>query len=168
MLVPTSDSFSKLLSMMYSAQLSNKLGDNIEPWCISFHILYYLIFLIQFQLLCLNLHAQFPMKELSGILISLRIFHSFFCDWHRLMASLVAQMVNHLQIQFWTLSLEDPLEKQMLVYSPWRHKESDMTHLHMQPKHAETVKQILMTSWNPLVFSMIQTPIKFYLLRSND
>ena len=84
------------------------------------------------------------------------------------MASLVAQMVNHLQIQFWTLCLEDPLEKQMLVYSPSGHKESDMTHLHMQPKHAETVKQILMTSWNPLIFSMLQTPIKFYLLGSND
>ena len=75
----------------------------------------------------------------------------------------MVQMVNHPLIQFWTLCLGEPLEKQMLVFSPWGHKASDMTHLHMQPMHAETVKQILMTLWNPLVFSMIQTPIKFYL-----
>ena len=39
-----------------------------------------------------------------------------------------------------------------------------MTHLHMQSKHEETVKQILITLRNLLVFSMIQTPIKFFFL----
>ena len=70
--------FSKLLSVMYSAQKSNKLGDKIQPWCISFPDLYQFVVPCPIPTAVSWPSCTFPRKQVqwSGILISLRIFHN--------------------------------------------------------------------------------------------
>ena len=130
-LFPASISFSKLLSMKYSAQKSNRLDDSTSPWCISFPILY------QFIIPCpIPTAVSWPActllwKQLwwSGIHISLKNFHNIL--WPSQSKGFPggsddkASACNRAG-PFWYSGLEDPQEKEMIGYSPWVTK-SDKT-----------------------------------------
>ena len=79
-LIPASDSSSPTFCMMYSAQKLNKKGDNIQPWDTPFPIFKQSIVPYLFLTVASWPAYRFLRRQLrwSGILISLRIFHSFF------------------------------------------------------------------------------------------
>ena len=130
-LFPASISFSKLLSMKYSAQKSNRLDDNISPWCISFPILYQFIIPCSIPTAVSWPAYTLPWKQVrwSGILISSRIFHNML--WRSQSKGFPGGSDDKASAcngagPFWYSSLEDPQEKEMVGYSPWVTK-SDKT-----------------------------------------
>ena len=77
-LIPACASFSLTFLMMYSAYKLNKQGDNIQPWCTPFPILNQSIIPCPVLIVAYWPAYSFLRRQTrwSGILISLRIFHS--------------------------------------------------------------------------------------------
>ena len=77
-LIPTWDSYSLAFYIMYSAYKLNKQGDNIQPFCTPFPILNQSIVPCRVLTIAFWPTYRFLKRQVrwSGVLISLRIFHS--------------------------------------------------------------------------------------------
>ena len=136
-LIPACASSSLAFCMMYSACKLNKHGDNIQPWCIPFPVCNQSVVPCPVLTVASWPAYRFLRRQVrcSGIPISLRIFHSGASDGK-------ASAYNAGDIQ--SLGWEDLLEKKwqptpvfligkshgwriLVSYSPWGHRESDMT-----------------------------------------
>ena len=88
-LIPACASSSPAFLMMYSAYKSNKQGDNIQPWRTPFPIWNQSVVPCPIWTVASWLAYRFLRRQVrrSGILISLRIFHSLLWSTQRLWCS---------------------------------------------------------------------------------
>ena len=137
-----------------------------------------LLFHVQFQLLLLDLHTGFS-RGITLCVPFCTLFYHFVCIVH---ASQVAQWYRiHLLMQevwIWSLGQEDPLSKKcqptpvffpersnvqrsLMGYRPWGHKELDMTeqlsmHSHVLCIHFHIMKCFPTTALEGLYMTMFQ------------